>query len=200
MTSLHEAVRQILTEPTPAALVSLQGALLVSGHGEKPAESALEIAGQFHTYLSELKAKLSARDFSELASLLDIGAVGIVALEGLISSKSEDFWQSLILGSVAEGLMVAASRQYIKAWETETGTLHDLAAWNLADALWRASCTLQPDLSSGRRWQSIEALLAPAHDPEVSDPAKAVLLGRIYQMVLLTHLAQLLPDPSSDST
>jgi hypothetical protein len=198
MTSLHDAARQILTEPTPAALVALQGAILASGQAGQPAERALGIAGQFHAYLCELQAKLTAKDYSELASRLDIGAVGAVALESLISSKSEAFWQSLVLGGLAEGLMVAASRQYIKAWEAETGTVHTLSAWNLAEALWQASSHMQPQLLPERRWQAIEALLAPARDPQVSAPTKALLLGRVYQMILLTHLAQLLPEPAED--
>jgi hypothetical protein len=199
MISLNAAVRQILVEPTPDALVELQGAIFASGRAGEPVERALQVAGQFHAYLCELQAKLSAKDYAELASRLDIGAVGAVALESLLSSKSESFWQSLVLGGVAEGLMIGASRQYIKAWEAETGMVHTLAAWNLADALWHASSTMQPGLERERRWQAIEGLLAPAHDPQVSAPTKALLLGRIYQVVLLTHLARLLPEPAQDS-
>jgi len=189
MTSLQDAVQTILTQPTPQALVVLQGALLAQGRKDKAAAQALVLAGHFFEYLSELQSKITARQYSELASLLDIGAVGAVALENIISSEKENFWRGFILGAIGEGLMVAASRQYVKAWEVETGLVHTHAAWNLTEALWQASSEMQPDLEAEKRWQAINALLAPAYDPDVPAPEKAVLLGRVYQMLLITHLA-----------
>ncbi len=192
MQKLHQAVGSILSKPTPEGLVALQGALLVCGPQDDAAARALETANQFHAYLSELQSKLTARDYSELASRLDIGAVGAVALENVVSGEKEGFWQRLALGGVAEALMVAASRQYIKAWEVETRLVHSRAAWYLADALWRSSCEMQPNLEAERRWRAIQELLAPAHDPEVPAPSKAILLGRVFQILLITHVAPLL--------
>jgi hypothetical protein len=193
MQSLREAIESILSQPTPDALVLLQGALLAAEQEGQAAGRALEIAGHFYAYLSELQSKITARNYSELASLLDIGAVGAVALENIISAESENFWQRLVLGGIAEALMVGASRQYIKAWEAETGLVHSRAAWYLTEALWRASSEMQPDLDAAHRWQAVQALLVPAHDPEVPAPNKALLLGRVFQMLLITYLARLLP-------
>jgi hypothetical protein len=194
MLDLQEAIQPILSLPTPAALVGLQGALLAFGVNDKAAEHALEVTDHFHTYLSDLQSKLTSRNYSELASRLDIGAVGAVALENLVASEPEKFWKRLVLGGVAEGLMVAASRQYVKGWAVETEMIHSRAAWYLTEALWRASSDMQPDLQPEQRWEAIQTLLAPAHDPGVPAPEKAVLLGRIFQILLITYLARLTPS------
>ncbi len=194
MKSLQDAIRPILSQPTPEALVALQGALLTSGQEGEVVDRALEVTGHFHTYLSELQSKITARNYSELASRLDIGAVGAVALENVIASEKDDFWQRLALGAVAETLMVAASRQYIKGWEAETGLVHSRAAWYLTEALWRASSEMQPGLQPDQRWEAVQALLSPAHDPSVPAPDRAVLLGHVFQMLLITYLARLLPE------
>ena len=194
MKSLQDAIRPILSQPTPEALVALQGALLTSGQEGEVVDRALEVTGHFHTYLSELQSKITARNYSELASRLDIGAVGAVALENVIASEKDDFWQRLALGAVAETLMVAASRQYIKGWEAETGLVHSRAAWYLTEALWRASSEMQPGLKPDQRWEAVQALLSPAHDPSVPAPDRAVLLGHVFQMLLITYLARLLPE------
>lgn len=191
MKSLQEAVQAILTQPTPEALVDLHGALLIHGQPGEARDRALAITGHFHTYLCELRSKIAARDYSELASRLDIGAVGVVALESVVTGERDKFWQRLLLGGVGEGLMVAASRQYVKAWEVETGLTHACAAWCLSEALWQASAQMQPEQSPEARWQAIQALLAPASDPAVPAPDKAVLLGRVFQILLLTYLAQM---------
>jgi len=174
--------------------VDLQGALLAHGLETEETRRALAIAGEFHAYLCELQSKLAARDYSELASRLDIGAVGAVALENVVAGERDKFWQRLTLGGLGESLMVAASRQYIKAWQTEVGQVHNCAAWGLAGQLWQASLQMKPELPVEQRWQAIQALLAPAHDDQVPGAIKAVLLGRIFQMMLATYLARLLPQ------
>ncbi len=192
MRSLRDAVGPILTRPTPEALLTLQGALLaLEGHDEL-VQRALEVAGHFYRYLSELQSKIAARDYSELASRLDIGAVGAVALENLISGDGEEFWKRLLLGGLGEGLMVAASRQYVRAWRVEASLVHSEATWYLNEALWRVSRWMQPDLPVEERGQAIEGLLAPARDPDTPASAKALLIGRIFQVLLLSHLHHLL--------
>ncbi len=192
MKSVREAIQPVLAHPMPADLVTLQGALLASGQRGEALGCALEIAGQFHAYLCDLQSKITAREYSELASRLDIGAVGAVALESIITAQKENFWQGFLLGALGEGLMVAASRQYVKAWEVEMAQVHACAAWRLTEALWVTSAEMQPDLSSEKRWEAIQSLLAPVYEGEVPGETKALLLGRVFQILLLTHLAGVL--------
>lgn len=193
MKNLSDVLQPLMTSPTPGALVTLQGALLASEMKGEAVERSLEVAGQFHTYLSELQSKITAKQYNEMASRLDIGAVGTVALENLVATRKEEFWKRLLLGGLGETLMVAASRQYIRAWDAETTLVHTQAAWYLSEALWRASRQMQPDLPPEQRWQAIQGLLAPAYAADTPASAKAVLLGRVFQVLLLTHLARLWP-------
>jgi hypothetical protein len=193
MKTLQAALLPILTRPTPEGLVTLQRTLLASGPEGEEGVRALEVAGHFHAYLCDLHSKLGARAYSELASRLDIGAVGAVALESVVATEKGKLFQSLLLGGLGEALMVVASRQYIKAWEIEAGLAHSRAAWFLTEALWRTSSELQPDMPHDQRWHAIQSLLAPVDDPEIPGPYKAVLLGRVFQVLLLTHLAHVQP-------
>ena len=199
MKNLSDVLQPIMVSPTPGALVALQGALLALDREGEAVERALEIAGQFHTYLSELQSKITAKQYNEMASRLDIGAVGTVALENIVATKKEEFWKRLLLGGLGETLMVAASRQYIRAWDAETTLVHTQAAWYLSEALWRASRQMQPNLAPEKRWEAIQGLLGPAYAADVPASAKAVLLGRVFQMLLLTHLARLWPGVEGES-
>lgn len=199
MKNLPDVLQPIMVSPTPGALVALQGALLASEVEGEAIESALEIAGQFHTYLSELQSKITAKQYNEMASRLDIGAVGTVALENIVATEKEQFWKRLLLGGLGEMLMVTASRQYIRAWDAETNLVHTQAAWYLSEALWRASRQTQPDLAPEQRWEAIHGLLAPAYTAETPAPTKAILLGRVFQVLLLTYLARLWPTAENES-
>lgn len=192
MKSLQDAVRSILARPTPEALIELQGVLLALEDQGQVVEPALEVAGQFYTYLSELQGKVVAQEYSEMASRMDIGAVGAVAVENLVAGEGVDLWKRLLLGGVGEGLMVAASRQYVKGWQVEAGLVHSHAAWYLGQALWRASQQMQPDLAPEERRQAIERVLAPARDPDTPAAVKTLLIGRIFQLLLLGRVSHLL--------
>ena len=61
MNNLRDAMGGILAAPTPDALVLLQGALLASDQQGESVTRALEVAGRFHSYLSELQSKITAR-------------------------------------------------------------------------------------------------------------------------------------------
>ncbi len=190
---LFPVIQQILTAPTPAALWDLYGRLLATG-----ADPALiELVGAFHHYLHDLKSKADARQYSELASLLDIGAVGGVAVQNLIGGHgagdgADDLMKRFLMGTVSESLMVLASRQYIKGWQSELYSVHSQATWFLARELWQVSAEMQPDLPAEERWAYIDRLLAPARDSETRNEVKAVFLGWLFQMVLLRRLAPLL--------
>jgi hypothetical protein len=193
---LQTTLQQILTAPSPDALWELYGYLLAA-EAEGP---VLETVVTFHHYLCDLQSKATARQYSEFASLLDIGAVGGVAIQNLVGdlagrgeSSGRELLQRLLLGTGSESLMIAASRQYIKAWQAELHSVHCQAAWFLAGALWHLSAAGAGGAvgGPGERWARIQALFAPVRDPDVSNADKALLLGRSFQLVLLNQLIAL---------
>lgn len=197
--------RALLREPTPELLWELRACLLAQptvASGET--ETALRaLVGEFYLYLSELRGKTSARDFNRFASLLDLTSVGILAIEDVVTLR-EKMLEKLLLGGLAESLMVLGSFQYVKAWDREMGLLHERAAWFLYDALWRLSTSAQPSLSAEKRQEMITTLLAPLRQGDVPMPVKVALAGRAFQMLIIAYLARLAapskePDKSTPS-
>jgi hypothetical protein len=183
-----ESLTTVLTMPTPDAVWRLRGDLLQQ-HQKLPPDLA-GLLTRFYHFLTELKVKATAREFSHFASLLDIGAVGGVAVQNLLDAQAnkENLWQRLLAGGLSEGLMVLAARQYVKAWEGEMASVYQEAGWHLYQALWALSVQTQPQLDAAARRQMIETMLAPVHDTAVSGSIKAVLIARLYQILLVAHL------------
>ena len=88
--------------------------------------------------------------------------------------------------------MVTASRQYVKAWSREIQPVHMKAIWFLRAALWRLSVQERPDMRADERIALVDGLLAPALGDEEADQIRPALLGRLFQVLLLIHLAQVL--------
>ena len=190
MTSVTDALAVVLHRPDPPALVALHEAVL-AGHAASPARAhLLACAREFYAYLSTLQGKLTAREYSQVASWLDISAVGVVAFEEAIKGQMSGL-RDLLIGLAAEGLMVAASRQYVKAWDAEARLVHNESCWFVREALWELSEELQPELSPAARLESIRSLLAPIVNEETPAQVKIVLLSRLFQILLVLTIARL---------
>jgi hypothetical protein len=179
--------------PTAAALWQLRSELLEL---ELPRSSELwALLERFHGFLDGLETTASSRDYSELASKLDIGAISGVILEQL-AEKGEASEQALRLlsGILSEGLMALATRQHVRAWEGELSAHYRNAAWFLYQQLWHWTRQLKPDLAADERRQLLDLLLAPIRSDETSGIQKAVLIGRLFQFLLVGMLSELIPD------
>ena len=190
----QQTLATVLTQPTPAALWRLRGDLLQAG---LPADHAVwSIIDRFYDFLNAISAGMKAHEFNKMATMLDIGAVGGVAVQGMIEGKMPvaDLWKKLLAGSVGEGLMVLASRQYIKSAHAEIIGVYNAAAWTLFAALWDVSAQMQPDLSPADRRSLLDQLLMPILHEETDDGVKLVLIGRLFQLLLLVHLQMEIGD------
>ncbi len=192
MNMLSTALHTVLRQPSPAALVALQEALLAGAAPSTDRDRCLALAGQFHRYLLELQTRLTARQYSELASWLDMTAVGLVAFEELIRGTATG-WRDLLIGLASEGAMVLGSRQYIKAWAVEVGPIHEDATWSLREALWRLSEEMQPELPAEQRLAAVRSTL-PASLDQAQHSVRSVVLGRLFQTLLLVRVTQLLGE------
>lgn len=185
----RRTLRKVLAAPTAADLWKLRGDLLQAGLD--PGSSAWRVLDEFHGFLDRLVTGSASRDLSHLASLLDIGAVGGVVLEELLEAEDpRELGLRLFGGLLSEGLMVLATRQHVRAWEGELGAVLRGAAWFLYGELWCWASALKPELEVAERRRLLDRLLAPALDPGMPGEHRAVLVGRLFQILLVTHLAR----------
>ena len=64
----------------------------------------------------------------------------------------------------------------------------------LRGEIWRLSVAGQPDMSTQERVALIEALLAPGLDNDTADEVRVVVLGRLFQVLLIIYLAAAPPE------
>ena len=189
--NLSGTLQRVLEEPTPADLWALQGDLLVVGGDPEAASKARRVAGDFYLYLSDLISKVASRHHSQWAAALATASVTSVSFHELLHGQVDAFKQLLVSGAPAL-LEIGSALESVKAWEVETGLVHYDAAWRLYGELWDISTTMLPDLAADQRRTGLDALLGPAVSPDSPGSAKAILLVKLYQVVLAMRLAPLL--------
>lgn len=175
----------LLAAPSAEAVWRLRGDLLEAGH--PPGARVFGLLAAFHDYLDRLATGMSSRDLSHLASTLDISAISGVILERLAEpGDSAELALNLVSGALSEGLMVAATRQHVRAWEGELAAVHRAAAFTLYQELWRWSAGRSPDLDPSARRRLLDDLVAPALDAERPPLLRAALVCRLFQILIAT--------------
>lgn len=107
---------QRLATSSPCKLSCFRGKKRRLRRAREQAATALALLGDFYAYLVGLESKLEAHAFAELASKMDMGAVGGVVVENMLSA-GEKLLERILVGGFSEALMVLASRQYVKAFK-----------------------------------------------------------------------------------
>lgn len=189
---LESDLALVLTRPSAESLWDLRAGLLQRADRLAPGERgaadvSLAVIDRFHQYLADLQSKMSAHEYSQIASRMDIGSVGLLALQDLLSSRDQLF-KTLFLGGLSEGLMLLATFQYAKAWQTEVTRVNDEALWWLFAGFWQVSRQLRPDAPADTRRAQIDALLGPVRSPDVEPAVKAAILARMFQILLVGSL------------
>jgi hypothetical protein len=184
---IRAALTRALSSPTPETLWRLRADLLE--RGLPPEARVWSVLGEFQGFLDRLATSTSSREYSHLASKLDVAAVGGVVLEQAFESRGrEDLGFRILSGLLSEGLMVLATRQHVKAWEGELAAVYRSAAWYLYGELWRWAERKKPDLPAAERRRLLDALFDPVHSKETGGFYKAVLLGHLFQLILVSYL------------
>lgn len=183
---LQDSLALVLAAPSTETLWRLRADLLAAG---TPTDSRLlRLLAAFHDYLDRLATGMSSRDFSHLASKLDISAISGVILERLgEAANTSALALELLSGAVSEGLMVLATRQHVRAWEGELAAVHRSATWFLYDELWRWTTDRRPNLAGADRRSLLDELMAPILDPDASGLVKAALICRLFQILIATE-------------
>jgi hypothetical protein len=190
--SLTESLALMLTAPSADAVWRLRGDLLASGM--PPDGRLLALLGAFHDYLDRLATGMSSRDFSQLASKLDISAISGVILERLAEeSGSPKLGLNLVAGAISEGLMALATRQHVKAWEGELAAVHRAGAWILYEELWRWTSERNPEIEALERRELLDRLLAPTLDPQQPGLLRAALICRLFQILIAAGVTEACP-------
>lgn len=180
----NESLKHALTRPDPAVLWDLRADLLEAGvDADSPVWDLLD---EFHDFLDHLAGSTTAREYSNLASMLDIGGVGGVILESLLEADDPSkLAQRLLSAVLSEGLMILATRQHVRAWEEELDSVYRAAAWSLYPKIWRFSVDQKPGLSDPERRALVEQLFKPLTDPARSGTVRAVVIVRLFQALLV---------------
>jgi len=87
---------------------------------------------------------------------------------------------------------VLASRQYVNAFRRELVALYREVAWKLRTHIWRFAARGRAGMDPAERARLVDALLGPIWSETTPDTARSVLIGLLFQVLLLGTVGPLL--------
>jgi len=199
------ALREVLGRFDEPSLLELRGELQVAERWlERRAEAdrarsarvALDAVTRLYQFTAEVRGFAESRKAAETASMFDLGAVGVLALENILTADKVTLMR-LLMSGLSEGLMFLASRQYVggsNAVLTATYRSHAVA---VRDGLWALAADFRSgdDIAAMREARAaIETLFAKLDDPGVAVGAKVTVIYQLYALVALVRCARFLQD------
>ncbi|OGS51063.1 MAG: hypothetical protein A3K65_02490 [Euryarchaeota archaeon RBG_16_68_12] len=157
-------------------------------------DRALEAVGRFHAFASEVKGFVLSRDFSAKASLYDIGSIGILAVENILTADRVSLFR-LLMSGLSEGLAFLASRQYIYGSTAVLESLYRTHSATMYEELWSLATEFRGPLdeAAAREIQAgIDSFFKGLSSPGVKVDDRVAALYQLYGILVLLRCGDLL--------
>ncbi len=201
--SFRSALADAISQMDDAALFTLRSELsairaVVAGGKDKALAAAVDRAlaavARFHTFASEVRGLVVSRDFSQKASLFDIGSIGILAVENVLTAERKSLFR-LLMSGLSGGLAFAASRQYIDGSTAVLDSMYRTNSAALYDDLWALATEIRGPLnekSAREVQQGLDGFFKQIADPGVPVDRRVAAVYQMYGILVLVRGADLL--------
>lgn len=202
--ALHEgyraALRAVLSRLDEASILKLRGELQIASRWlkakedsarVKSAEAALDAVSRLYQFTVEVRGFTSSRQNAEAASMFDLGSIGVLAVENILTAEKVTPAR-LLMSGLSEALMFLASRQYVKGSNAVLEATYRAHSVTVQDALWSLAADFRDtkDLEGIREARgAIDALFASLDAPGVGVGQKVVVLYQLYALIALVRCA-----------
>ncbi|MEK6851677.1 MAG: hypothetical protein AABY30_03965 [Candidatus Thermoplasmatota archaeon] len=155
---------------------------------------ASALAETSHAFASELHGFLGQKAKSETASMFDLGSIGVLALENILTADKITL-QRIVMNSLSEALMFIASRQYVAGSREVLEGLYRQHSAMMYRELWALATDHRKGLAAKdvKEIQSaIDGFFGRLSAPGVTQEARIAVLRQFYALLLTLRTAELL--------
>ena len=157
-------------------------------------ERALHLAGEAHALAAELKGFTGQKERSQVASLLDLGSIGVLSIENILTADKVTL-PRIVMSSLSETLTFLATRQIVAGSLEVLGGLYRQHAAAMYRELWILATDHRKSLTAKdvREIQAgIDGFFASLEADGVAVEGQIVVLRQFYALLLVLRVAELL--------
>lgn len=157
-------------------------------------DRAMELAATTHEFAAELRGFQSQKEHSEKASMFDLGAVGVLAVENVLTADKPNLAR-IVMSALSEALMYLASRQYVGGSAEVLRSLYRRNAASMHRDLWTLATDYRRGLSEKEIrgiQEEIDAFFRRLETDGVPVEARIAVLRQFYALLLTLRVSELL--------
>ncbi len=160
----------------------------------KAAQAALDAVTRLYQFGAEIGGFTSSRKAAERASLFELGSIGILAAENVLTAEKITPMR-LLMSGLSEGLTFLSSRQYVHGSNALLEATYRTHSVLVEDALWELASDLRGrgNLAAIREANAaIESLLTKLEDAVVPVGTKVAVVHEVYALIAIARCIRLL--------
>jgi hypothetical protein len=154
-------------------------------------DESLDVAGDFHEFSVEMRSEIESRDFSQMASIFDLTAIGTLAAQDILPHLDEISLPKILLGALSEGLIFLGSRQYVAGAQKIVNARLRIHSLKVYRRLWELPMDFKTHFTEkdvGRLQESLEKFFAELLREDVPPPSKIAVLLQFYTLILAIQI------------
>jgi len=157
-------------------------------------DGALALTGEAHNLALEFRSGMSDKGYAQFASLLDLGAIGTIALENLLVVERRRL-TALLLAGLSELLTYLASREYVKGASARLASIARAEGPHLQDELWSALRRYRPKATAAELREAqgaIDRFFSKALAEGLPPEAQALIVSGVLNVLLRLRVVEIL--------
>jgi len=159
-------------------------------------DATLVLAGDAHALALELRTGMTDKAYAQFASLLDLGAIGAIGVETLLTVEKHRI-PAILLAGLSELLTYLASREYVKGASLRLAAIAQSQAPRLQDELWSSLRRYRPKapLEELRKAQgAIDEFFEKALADGVPSEVQVLLVAGALNLLLRVRVVEVLQN------
>ena len=155
---------------------------------------ALRLVDAAYAFASELQGFLAQKQHTELASLFDLGSIGVLGIENVLTAEKPSLVR-VLMAALAEGLVFAASRQYVAGARDLLAVVYRTHAAAMHRELWALATDRRKGMTANDVKEvqaNIGVFFRKLEANDVPPETRVRILKEFFVLVLVIRVADLL--------
>jgi hypothetical protein len=164
------------------------------GLAKSACEDIVAIGKDLYDYANEIRQHVSAKGYTQIATLFDLVAIGGLAIQDLTNGKWMN-WKNVLTSATSEGSVLLASVQYIKAAEANLVATVKNHTLIVSDHLWATTVRLKKGMSPVEIVETrrgLDKFFAQISSQAMPLELRVALLFQLYTILLKSRLKGLI--------
>ena len=166
-----------------------------SAQTEEAVEDALDVVRDFHEFSVEMRSEIESMDFSQMASIFDLTAIGSLAAQDILPHLDNLSLPKILLGALSEGLIFLGSRQYVAGAEKIVNARLWIHSHKVYQRLWGLPMDFNRQFTEdnvAEIQKSMDDFFKALLREDLPPPPKIAILQQFYSLILAIRIEKVM--------